>query len=184
MWQKYFFPPSSLLSKVLSPVILKSLFLLPPIRGRHAEWGGGERERGRAISISLLTTQGSSLERPAAQRLGVVVGTTSDTPSEPSASTPWEGNAAIRRREELSTASPDSPSQHKVSRCRSATTASSWNNFLWAGLLNPLIELCVCVFSKQSKDLRRHLIHKDQIYVFTLEPIQINKCNPQENTSV
>lgn len=29
--------------------------------------------RGRAISISLLSTQGSSLERPPAQRLGVLL---------------------------------------------------------------------------------------------------------------
>lgn len=64
-------------------------------------------ERGRAIFISLWTTQGSSLEQPAAQRLGVVLALVL---------TPRQHHRLWRHkekeREQLSTTSPDSLSLH------------------------------------------------------------------------
>lgn len=98
----------SLLTKALSTIILKSLFLLQPIRGRHTE-----RERERMGHLHQPANHSGELIRVAlSPEAWCCVGTTSDTTSVPSASTPLIEEAGVRKNEELSAASPDSLSQH------------------------------------------------------------------------
>lgn len=72
------------LSKALSPIILKSLFLLPPIRAAHAERGGGERT---GHLHQLANHSGELIRAACSPEAWCCVGTTSDTTSVPSPST-------------------------------------------------------------------------------------------------
>lgn len=74
----------SLLTKALSPVILKSFFLLPPIRAGHAEWGGGERT---GHLHQPANHSGELIRAACSPEAWCYVGTTSDTTSVLSAST-------------------------------------------------------------------------------------------------
>lgn len=91
----------SLLTKALSPVILEPLFILPPIRCGHAEWGGGE---GTGHLHQPANHSGELIRAARSPQAWCCIGTTSNTTSVPLSSTPLRER--VRAKEELSTASP------------------------------------------------------------------------------
>lgn len=132
------------LNKALSPVRVKSLFLLPPIRGEHAERGGGERTG----HLHRPAYHSGELIRGARSPVAwCCAGTTSDTTSALSASTPRrETSRRKKARHRLLTACHNI----KVSRCntllKTALTACLLSH---SGLLEPQTELWLLLFVVQ-----------------------------------
>lgn len=91
----FFLTLSLFLTRALSPVILKSLFLLPPIRAGHTEWGGGERT---GHLHQPANHSGELIRAACSPEAWCCVGTTSDTTSVPSASTRLWERAGVRKR--------------------------------------------------------------------------------------